>query len=289
MRPLIPFFDHPKITIPLPFDLPLPTGPVSELTIYGFGIMVALGFLIGAKVAVNHANKSGMDGETVNKLVGWLVIGTFVGGHWGYALMYAPAEYFAEPVRFLHFWEGLSSFGGIVTCIVIVIWWVYKEKLPGWAFADSLAHGMGIGWALGRTGCTLAHDHPGAVTHFFLGRQGICLNNDPAMACHDLGMYEAIWAYSMFVVLRILDKKPRTAGVQAILLGLCYGPVRFGFDFLRPESSDPRWFYLTAGQWWALVLTVGCAALLWWRLATNKDEPRNVGLTPAEGEAEASA
>lgn len=267
---VIPFFDHPRITIPLPFDLPFLGS--DEITIYGFGIMVALGFLIGAKVAIQRADRVGLDGEKLNKMVGWWVLTTFVGGHWGYALMYDPAAYFAEPIKFLYFWEGLSSFGGIVLSLIAGVAYFKYNKLPLWPYLDNVAFGMAIGWGLGRTGCTLAHDHPGAVTNFVLGRQGICLNGDPHLACHDLGMYEALWAYGLFIVFLLLDGKPRKPGFYAGFMGVAYGPTRFLLDFLRPESTDPRYFALTAGQWWAMVaFLVGSAVL--YRALRSDDEP----------------
>jgi phosphatidylglycerol---prolipoprotein diacylglyceryl transferase len=283
VHPLIPFFDHPKVTIPLPFELPLPFGgqPLTELTIYGFGVMVALGFLIGARISAKRADRFGLDGEKINQLIGWLVLGTFIGGHVGYGLMYKPQEYLADPRQFLKVWEGLSSFGGIVTCIAISIGFFWKNHLKVWPNLDCLAHGMALGWAFGRTGCTLAHDHPGAITNFWLGRQGICPSGTPDLACHDLGLYEALWAYTMAGILFLVDRKPRTPGFQVLLLGLCYGPVRFMFDFLRPASTDPRYWGLTPGQWWAMVFAAFCGVMMWRRLHSGDAPIGPVAPAPA--------
>ncbi|MBN2797531.1 MAG: prolipoprotein diacylglyceryl transferase [Deltaproteobacteria bacterium] len=267
MRPLIPFFDHPRITIPLPFELP--TGS-DHLTIYGFGVMVALGFLVASRWGIKRADKIGLDGEVINRLVGWMVLSTFVGGHLGYAIMYDPASYFANPIKFLQVWEGLSSFGGIVTSIVVAVVFFKVQKLPLWHYLDLLAKVFVLGWGFGRTGCTLAHDHAGAVTNFWLGRQGICLNGDKSLACHDLGMYEMMWAFSVFGLFMLLDRKQRFSGFYAGLLGILYGPVRFFFDFLRPESTDPRYLGFTAGQHWSVVVFLLGVYIFWSRSRLNE-------------------
>lgn len=251
VRPLIPFFDHPHIDIPLPFPI---LGNTDHLTIYGFGIMVATGFLVASRWGIKEADRIGLKGEVINQLVGWMVASTFIGGHLGYAIMYDPKAYFADPIKFLYVWEGLSSFGGIITSLVVAIGFFLYHKLPLWHYLDLLAKIFVLGWGFGRTGCMLAHDHAGAVTQFWLGRQGICLSGDKSLACHDLGMYEMMWAFSVYGLFMLLDRKPRFAGFYAAMIGVLYGPVRFFFDFLRPESTDPRYLGFTAGQHWSVVI-----------------------------------
>ena len=91
MHPLIPWFQQPVLHIPVP----APVGeavanvlgwskPLTDIPIHGFGVLVALGFMFGARVAMDRARRVGLDPEKINQVVGWLVVGTFVGGHVGY-------------------------------------------------------------------------------------------------------------------------------------------------------------------------------------------------------------
>lgn len=152
----IPFF--PRII----FHIPLPDGlPRDELEIHGFGILVALGFLLGGWLAMRRARRHGQDPDAINRLIGWLVVGTFIGGHVGYGLMYDLEGYLAEPIRFLYVWEGLSSIGGFLVCVPLTVYFFRRYKLPVWANLDHMAFGFAFGWFFGRMGCTVAHDHPG--------------------------------------------------------------------------------------------------------------------------------
>jgi phosphatidylglycerol---prolipoprotein diacylglyceryl transferase len=252
VKPMIPWFDAPVLEIPLG-DFVLP--------IHGFGVMVALGFVFGGQVAMNRAKKLGLDPEVINRLIGWLVVGTFIGGHVGYGLMYEPDVYLANPIEFLKVWKGLSSFGGFAVCVPLSVWFFYKEKVPVWPFLDCLAFGMAMGWFFGRMGCFVAHDHPGTVTNFYLGVFGICKGFGKDVACHDMGLYEALWSLGMYLLFRALDFKARTPGFYVLLLGLAYGPVRFGMDFLRPEVTDARYMGFTPGHYWSGLVTVLCLAL----------------------------
>lgn len=318
MLAVIPYYEVPVLNL----------GP---LPIHGFGLLVALGFVIGGNAAMARAARTGLDGERINQVLTWLVIGTFIGGHWGYGLMYAREEYFADPVKFLQFWQGLSSFGGFVVCVPLAFYFFRRYGLPMWHYMDSLAFGMGIGWFLGRMGCTVAHDHPGTPSTFFLAkycrpveggtielpgfltsnvphdlRWGPCRDGgspvldiadkvDPAafegvLAAHDMGFYEALWSLGVFLLFlgleRMRDWKP---GFYVTLLGVLYAPVRFGMDYLRPASTDNRWFVdtaieMTPGQFWSIIFFV---VALYGLVTVLRGEQRAYGvaepLTPDEG------
>lgn len=148
MFAVIPFF--PRII----FDL-------GSFEIHGFGILVALGFLLGGWLSMSRAERHGDDADAINRLIGWLVVGTFVGGHVGYGLMYDFDGYMKDPVRFLYVWEGLSSIGGFVVCVPLTVYFFVKNRLPLWSNLDHMAFGFAFGWFFGRMGCTVAHDHPG--------------------------------------------------------------------------------------------------------------------------------
>jgi phosphatidylglycerol---prolipoprotein diacylglyceryl transferase len=261
VHPLIPWFEPPILKIPLG-DTVIP--------LHGFGFLVALGFIFGGRAAMNRAKRLGLDPEVINRLIGWLVAGTFIGGHVGYGLMYKPEEYLANPVEFLKVWQGLSSFGGFVVCVPISIWFFWKEKVRVWPFLDCLAYGMAIGWFFGRMGCFVAHDHPGTETRFWLGAYGICQpHGNKMVACHDMGLYEGLWALAVFGLFQLLDRWPLKPGTLVLTLGLLYGPVRFLMDFLRPEATDARYAGFTPGQYWAAIFTVVCVGALVARIRSS--------------------
>lgn len=258
MQPLIPWFEVPVLNIPLPGG--------NTFGLHGFGLLVAIGFVMGGRVAMDRAKRLGLDPEVINRLITWLVIGTFVGGHVGYGLLYAPDEYLANPIEFLKVWQGLSSFGGFAVCIPLSVFFFIREKKPVWPFLDCLAYGMALGWFFGRMGCFVAHDHPGTVTNFWLGVYGICkpdLGKD--VACHDLGLYEALWSIAMFGLFTVMDRQAWKPGTLTLTLGLLYGPLRFYMDYFRPEITDARYFGFTPAQYGSALLAWVCLGALVYR------------------------
>ena len=287
MQPLIPWFEVPI------FDV------FGAIELHGFGILVALGFVLGGNAAMRRADRMGLQSEAINRLITWLVIGTFVGGHIGYGLLYQPEEYFAHPENFLYFWQGLSSFGGFAVCVPLAVYFFYREKLPVWSYLDCLAYGLALGWFLGRMGCFVAHDHMGSETDFFLGVWcrpevghtldlpnwmvkgpgepnlpfALCAERPSVNAVHDTGLYEALFSLTMFGVLTLMDRRAWKAGTFTLLFWLAYFPTRFFLDTLRPESTDPLLFgVMTPAQWGCVIGGLLAAGLLYWRLQSD-DEP----------------
>jgi phosphatidylglycerol:prolipoprotein diacylglycerol transferase len=281
---MIPYFEVPVIHL----------GP---LPLHGFGLLVACGFLAGGWLASQRAKRVGLDPDVINRLIGWLVVGTFVGGHLGYLLMYEPGKILEDPMEIFKVWRGLSSFGGFVVCVPLSVWFFRKNKLPVLPYVDCLAYGLTIGWFLGRCGCTVAHDHPGVAAfdfplaiycrpvedHMFLWPEfmrpdvdhrlapwGPCADHPSVNGAHDMGFYEALWSLGMFGVFWLIDRVPRKAGLFGALLGMSYGPARFAMDFLRPETTDDRYFGFTPAQYWSVIFFVFCTWMFVKLMRTGK-------------------
>lgn len=242
---------HPLIG---PFTPPvLDLGPIE---IHAFGVLVMLGFIFGGGLAAKKAARFGGDAEAINRIISWLVLGVVVGGHLGHLLFYEPQELLRNPMVIFNVLSGLSSYGGFIACVGITIWFFRKEKLDWWRHADALAIGLTLGWFFGRLGCFSAHDHAGNPTNFWLGVYGMCPGGDPTVACHDLGLYEAIWSFGMFVAFMLLDRRPRFPGFYVGWLAAIYGPSRLVMDAFRNLDGDTRYLGFTPAQYFSVVFTL---------------------------------
>jgi phosphatidylglycerol:prolipoprotein diacylglycerol transferase len=115
-----------------------------------------------------------------------------------------------------------------------------------------MVEGFVFWWAFVRLGCTLAHDHLGTLTSFFLAF------NYPAGARHNLGFYEFILVILvLFPVTMLLRRNQSQPRDYVGTIFLIYGSVRFVLDFLRAmdlPGSDLRYLGLTAAQYGCLML-----------------------------------
>jgi phosphatidylglycerol---prolipoprotein diacylglyceryl transferase len=224
-----------------------------------FGVLVALGVIIGDRVTVRQGAKRGLDPRDVRFLNARMVIGGFVMAHLVSVVFYFPHRIVESPLILINLWSGLSSFGGFVGAALTYLYFCRKEKIPPLPYADAVALGLAVGWIFGRLGCTTAHDHPGRHSHFFLAVRY------PDGARHDLGFYELLFTLVLTVLLFVYARRPRPAGRIIGLFATLYAPVRFGLDFLRAVNDvphpDARYAGLTPAQW-ACLLAFGVGVWL---------------------------
>ncbi len=219
---------------------------IGGVPIYMFGVLVAIGVIVGDRIVVAQGAKRGLDPQDVRFLNARIVIGGFIMAHLVSVIFYFPQRIKENPLVLLNVWSGLSSFGGFLGALIAFLYYTRKEKIPRLAYADSVALGLSVGWIFGRTGCFTAHDHPGRHTSFFLSVRY------PDGPRHDLGLDELLFTIAMTAILFWYNRKPRPPGHVIALLALMYAPVRFGLDFLRATDvalPDQRYAGLTPAQW----------------------------------------
>lgn len=250
----LPYFDQPSWPIPLPV-----VGPV---TIHAFGVLVALALIVGTWVARWHGQSRGQDPTHLVDGTTWTAIAGFVVAHIVSVVFYFPERLQEDPLQIFYIWNGLSSFGGFLGAAFGAYFYFKRRNLDVLAHMESIAVGLGPGWMLGRLGCTVAHDHPGHETTFFLA-----FDHPTRGPIHDLGFYEFLFAAFITAVIFYVRRLKWPAGSIPALMCIVYAPVRFGLDYLRIQ--DAHYDGLTPGQWMAIAMLVGGIILMrysWKRL-----------------------
>jgi phosphatidylglycerol---prolipoprotein diacylglyceryl transferase len=234
---------------------------VAGIPIHLFGVLVAIGVILGDRIVAIEGAKRGLDVRDTRYLNVWIVVWGFVVAHLVSVIFYFPERIKENPLVLLNIWAGLSSFGGFLGALLAFLYLTRKNGVPRLIYADALALGLSVGWIFGRTGCFTAHDHPGRHTSFFLS----VTYPGPGGPRHDLGLDELLFTIVMTLVLFRYARKPRPPGHVIGLAALMYAPVRFGLDFLRATDvalPDQRYAGLTPAQWACLATMVLGARLM---------------------------
>jgi len=244
---MIPFFQVNAIIL----------GPV---TIQVWGFFVAIGMLAGILLSRVLAKKIFLSPEVILDFSIWALIGGVVGARLGHVFFYTPTYYFANPVEILFLWQGgMSSLGGFIGALVAIFifskkrGFTWAELLP---YFDVLSLGLWLGWAIGRIGCFMIHDHIGRLTDSFLSV------SFTGGARFDLGLLESILAFVVFVVFVSIWKKiiKKRWGLVFVYSFVIYAIARFFLDFLRAtdlQQTDVRYFSLTPMQWGIVLFLLG--------------------------------
>ncbi len=290
---------------------------LGPLPIQAFGVIVAIGVLIGAALLRRYAEWHGVPDDNIRGLLGWITVTGFLGAHWFDVIAYqADKPWFdlkgwrpSEWPLWFQLWSGISSYGGFLGGAMGFAFYVWWKRLDTRLMADIAIVGLLPAFSIGRIGCTVVSDHigrsiaPDAWYSFLamdyptsdkLVHSGIAelVHDNPALRTAEvipawnLGLVEFLWLIPVnALILWLAFRKKRVpAGFIVVLAGMLYAPVRFFLDFLRPANSDPRYFDLTFAQW-ASLLAFGAAAYVAF-LVKKSGKPAKT-IAPTSGEAQA--
>jgi phosphatidylglycerol:prolipoprotein diacylglycerol transferase len=280
---VLPFFQLREINIPLPFSLPK-LG--DQLPIQPFGVMLAIGVLVGSSMARRYLDKLKMDDETLRWLGIRILIWGFIACHIINTLTYEPGRLLSDPLLLIKVWDGISSYGGVIGALIAFYFLTRKfDKMNKLRWLDMLNHGVVPGYFFGRVGCAIVHDHIGIPTKFPLAinfdyMNGYCWPGDCKPinyggmliegGHHDLGLYEVpILGLIWLTILLLMLWKNRPDGLATALIGVMYSIPRFFLEPLRLESNDPRYLGLTPAQYMSIVI-FGLSAYVLYKIFVMK-------------------
>lgn len=285
-----------------------------------FGLIVALGVLIGAGILRRYAEWHGVSDDHIRGLTGWITLTGFIGAHVLDVVMYQGDKPWFEftgdlslstlwhPSQWpliIKLWEGISSYGGFVGGALGFAFYVWWKRLPARLMADIGVIGLLPAFSIGRIGCTVVSDHigawvdPNAWYAFAAQNYPVKLRMEavenlvathhptgPTLLAWNLGLIEFLYLVPVNALLLWIAFNPKRrmpAGFIAVLAGILYAPVRFFLDYLRPESSDPRHLGLTFAQW-ASLLAFGVAAAVAARLLKSGKPAETVAPTAKDAQ-----
>jgi phosphatidylglycerol:prolipoprotein diacylglycerol transferase len=165
-----------------------------HISIYFFGVTVALGALAGILLASREAKKQGIPEGPFFDVLLYTLLGGFLGARLVYILAYDSSYYFANPLEIIFINNGgLSIHGGILGGVFSGIWRIKKHQLSLWQIADIIAPALILGQAIGRIGCDV-FGIPMAEPYFW----GVKVNG---ILVHPAQVYELILDYLLFAYL----------------------------------------------------------------------------------------
>jgi phosphatidylglycerol:prolipoprotein diacylglycerol transferase len=212
---------------------------IGPITIHTYGVMVAIGFLLGIGLALRQARKEGIPPEKISDLSFYLLLAAIIGSRIFYILL-NPGPYIKNPVAILKIWEGgLVFYGGLIFAVITGVIYIKRHNLSLWQIADIFAPSIAVGHAIGRLGCFFAGcchgrpaDLPWAVTFtdpHSLAPLGIAL--------HPTQLYEAGGEFINFLILLLLRKRQTFRGEVFWSYVILYSILRFFVEFFRGDAA----------------------------------------------------
>ena len=167
---------------------------IGGISIYLFGVAVAIAMVTGVLVMLREAKRKGLNEDSMWDLSLYTIIASLIGARLYYILVFDLSNYINNPTEIFHIQNGgMSIQGGILGGIIFAIWYTRKKKISFLKAADAFAPGIILGQAIGRVGCDV----------FGIPMQsqypwGVMVNNQ---LLHPAQIYEMILDLILFIYL----------------------------------------------------------------------------------------
>ena len=128
----------------------------------------------------------------VDDFILWVTLGIILGGRTGYVLFYNLPVFIDHPAAIFRLWEGGMSFhGGFLGCVVAVMWFAYRNKIPILSLGDITTAVAPVGLLLGRLANFINGELWGRATDASLPWAMIFPNDPTQLPRHPSQLYEA--------------------------------------------------------------------------------------------------
>jgi len=282
---------HPYlIDIPLPFS----DDPYS---LKSFGVMVALGFIVGSWILGLLARRYGddpeMDQERYASVTMWVLMGLFLGGRMLYVIVEVARYrstgdvtmpgygFMNDPFSILYVWQGgLVMYGGLTGAVVGGL---LRARKLGLRTRHALDLGLTagcFGQAIGRIGCLLVGDDYGQIVPDHLTHLPFPITIEVPRDLPDGSLFgyqnagQTLWATQLWmtanalllgaIAMWILSRRKWAGQITAWLLVL-YPIGRFTVEEFRGDSVRGLWFggFLSTSQLISIAALPFGLLLLW--------------------------
>jgi phosphatidylglycerol:prolipoprotein diacylglycerol transferase len=129
--------------------------PIVHITVKSYGTMMVIGFLMAVWLMRRLARKSGHNPDAITNAALYALISGVVGARLFYVIHYF--DHFKDNLLsvFATWNGGLEYLGGVFAAIVVLLIYLYTQKMPVRQTLDILVIGLMLGLAFGRIGCFL--------------------------------------------------------------------------------------------------------------------------------------
>ena len=217
-----------------------------------YGIVIAIGMILGLTMSARIAKKTGQDPDVIWDLAAPLIIFSILGARI-YYVIFMWDFYKDDPIQILNIrGGGLAIYGGIIAGVIILYIYckVKKQKFP--LVLDTVMYGLLVGQILGRWGNFFNREVFGEYTDSLLAMRipvSMVRERDisPLIAAHmtegtnyiqvhPTFLYEGMWNLAVLVFLLLYLKHKKFDGEIALFYFAGYGIGRALIESIRTDQ-----------------------------------------------------
>ncbi|WP_404454239.1 prolipoprotein diacylglyceryl transferase [Virgibacillus necropolis] len=258
---------------------------LGPLTIYWYGVIIAVGAFLGLYLATKESDRLGLKKDTFVDLVVFAIPIAIISAR-AYYVIFEWEEYAGGPWwDIFAIWNGgIAIHGALIGSVLTAVVYARVKKVSFWQLVDIAAPGIILGQAIGRWGNFMNQEaHGGPITeatynnfHQYLPdfiMNQMCIGGT---MYHPTFLYESFWNILVLIFLLILRRYNPLRGEVFLSYVISYSVGRFFIEGMRTDSLYVVG-QLRAAQLISVILVVGAIALIVYRRKTKMADRRYDG------------
>lgn len=227
-----------------------------NIKVHWYGIILAVGFLLGYLYVLKHSKKFGINTDDISNLAIISSVCAIVCARLYYILFYPGDFYLKNPLKIFMISEGgIAIYGAIIGGIISILIFAKIKNLNAWCLLDIMSLGVLIGQFIGRWGNFVNQEAFGSVTTL---PWGMVSERTHFEAVHPCFLYESLGCLIIFLFLHFLNlySKNIKPGNTFLFYTLFYGILRSLIEGLRTDSLIIPFTNLRVSQILGITLSV---------------------------------
>lgn len=204
-------------------------GHIGPLTIYSFGLMLAIAVVLCSVLLSRDAKKIGVSPDVVFDFAFWVILSGIIGSRIFFIFLNL-GDFIANPAQIIMISNGgLAWQGGLILGGLTGVIYIKRKNLSLRGMADLCAPYLALGQGIGRLGCFL---------------NGCCYGREVPWGIyfpvhdahlHPTQLYEAAFLIAGFFILKYLQKNSVIRGEIFAAYLMLAGAGRFVNEFFRAD------------------------------------------------------
>lgn len=237
---------------------------IGGLTVYTYGLMIAIGIIAAYYVADKRGKKMGLDTSHLDSLAFWAVVSGFLGSKLLYWLTRLP-DIFTDPSILLNLGDGWVVYGGIIGGIFGGWLYCHIKGMNFWTWFDLIIPEVALAQGFGRIGCFFAGCCYGVEVSSGFGlvfpADSIAPGGVPLFPTQ---LISSAFDFLLFFVLIRIARKQTFQGEIAVVYLLCYSIGRFIIEFFRGDLIRGVYNSLSTSQIISICMALAAIGLWIW-------------------------
>jgi phosphatidylglycerol:prolipoprotein diacylglycerol transferase len=236
--------------------------------------LASIATLVGSALALHLAARDGASRRHTAYAIASAYVGALCGGYLFEALRAVPAAVAAGSFRpILH--PGRAAYGGLLFAIGSAALYLRRAGQPLAPFFDRVAIGVGLTFALVRTGCFLAGcDYglptahawgvrfpPGSLAALDHARRGFVPRGASSLPVHPTQLYEVAVGLLAALFSAIPVLRGRRDGRAFATFLVTYAVGRFAIELFRGDQDRGQVLGLSTAQWVSIAIVAALFAV----------------------------